>query len=456
MTSISFLPRRRVQVPAKFSRGFTLIELMVALTGGLFFTVFVFMLTRDVATFFEEQTRISETTLSTTSGFERLRSDIARAGYLSSPNMAKDVNRCPRPQSGAGVAPQQDANDFNNVPGLQEMAVVRILQGQTFAQHSGTNFMLTNNALADGGISPDRILLWGSYTTAEEFPVRAVEISSRTITLEPNSIALARLGLPTGNDAVDTALLQAIFLQGADGRMFRLVDDTQREQYGVVETLTVVAGLPELTYSTTVALIEKDGGAIFRTCGIRGHGAGLAINPVDIIRYQLDTPPAIANINIGAAPAYDATTRLDLVRQVLDPAVDPTVTDGSDVWATELVAEYAVDLRFGLTVVSNIANGTLTYIDENAVGPPSIEDFAGETYGASGAVNEGPHLIRGVHARLMVRNRLAERSVGVIANPATTTAQQMVRAQVATNEWARTRTLRSHIAVRNTKNSLWN
>ncbi len=442
---------RSLTAEDRSDRGFTLIELMVALTGGLFFTIFVFMMTRDVSRFFEGQSRIAETTLSTTSGFERLRADIARAGYLASPNASKDVNRCPRPPTGAATTPpQQNGSDFNSMPGLQEMALLRILQGDTLAAFGPTNFMLTNNALADDGISPDRIVLWGSYTTAEEFPVRSVDLVNRRITFEQGSIALARLGIPSGNTANDEALLNAIFFQGPDGRIFRLVDDTQREQYGVADEFTLDSGLPVLRYNNSVGLIRKDGDT---TCGVRGHGAGLSINPIDVIRYQLDAPPDTATSNIGEAPAYDATTRLDLVRQVLNPAADPTSTDGSDVWATELVAEYAVDLRFGLTVVSELLTGALTYIDEN---DPKIEEYAGETYGAAGGLTQGPHLIRGVHARLMVRNRLADREIGVLALPENATAKQMVRAQVAENEWARTRTLRSHIAVRNSKNSLWN
>ena len=64
------------------ARGFTLIELMVAMTGSLFFTIFVFMLSRDVAKFFQSQSRTSDTTLAAISGFERLRADIAPVSFF--------------------------------------------------------------------------------------------------------------------------------------------------------------------------------------------------------------------------------------------------------------------------------------------------------------------------------------------------------------------------------------
>jgi hypothetical protein len=66
----------------------------------------------------------------------------------------------------------------------------------------------------------------------------------------------------------------------------------------------------------------------------------------------------------------------------------------------------------------------------------------------------GPQMIRGIHARLVVRQRLADRETAIM--PAATPANQIFRIQVAPNAFARTRTLRSHIATRNSRNSIWN
>jgi hypothetical protein len=118
--------------------------------------------------------------------------------------------------------------------------------------------------------------------------------------------------------------------------------------------------------------------------------------------------------------------------------------------STEVVAEYAADLKFGLTVVSDAANGALTYLPEDHA---DIPKFAGLTYGAAAnASGYGPHLIRGIHARLVIRNKEPDRGVPIVSggNP-----DELFRIQVAAGEYSRARTLRSHVATRNTGNALW-
>src|SRR5690349_20366288 len=78
------------KAPARAERGFTLVELMVALSGGLFLSVVVFALARDSTRFFQREARLASSTLSGIVGFERLKADIERAGYLSTPNIQRD------------------------------------------------------------------------------------------------------------------------------------------------------------------------------------------------------------------------------------------------------------------------------------------------------------------------------------------------------------------------------
>ena len=78
-------------------RGFTLVELMVALTGGLFLSIVVFALARDGQRFYQRESRVASATLAGMAGFERLRADIARAGFLTTPNINLDPRVCSRP-----------------------------------------------------------------------------------------------------------------------------------------------------------------------------------------------------------------------------------------------------------------------------------------------------------------------------------------------------------------------
>jgi Tfp pilus assembly protein PilW len=448
----ALLPQKSSKL--KSERGFTLLELMVASTGALFITVAVYAFTRNVTDYFQKQMRLSDATMNAVTGFERLRTDIQRAGFLASPNLARDPLRCPRPTSGAAVvAPQQ-----NGVlpAGIQQMGLAQIESGFTLGAY-GTNYMLTNNAASAGGINPDRLMLYGNYSSTDQFSVKAAPAGSNYIVLESGSASMRRLGIPTGNTATDTALLSAVFQTGG---IVRVADTAGRHQYALVASLdftTDSVGDATLWLNPVVQLIRKENAA-GATCGIVGPGADLVVNPVDIIRYQLvDLNDATAYPDFVplfaadlARPAYDAT-RLDLIRERLDPT-DWSVIPGS----TELVTEYAVDLKFGLTVNTNTATGANTYFGEDDVNLPN---YAGDPIGAdAGQMGAyGPHLIRGIHARLSVRTREADFKAPLLTGAAlaSATSADLYRVAVAPGEYARLRSLRAHIATRNTRSETW-
>src|SRR5689334_19797018 len=77
--------------------GFTLVELMVSLTGGLFVAIAVFMLAKQATTLYQTEGRIGTATVGALSGFERLRQDIERASFLSTPNIRLDPKLCGDP-----------------------------------------------------------------------------------------------------------------------------------------------------------------------------------------------------------------------------------------------------------------------------------------------------------------------------------------------------------------------
>lgn len=470
MTQVISPRYQHAQGTTRSARGFTLIELMVALTGSLFFTVFVFMLSRDVSRFFTGQTRTSMTTVSALTGFERLRADIARAGFLSSPNIARDANRCPHPTAGAlAVAPQQIGVQFNAYPGMQQMAVLGITSSP--AAVTSHDFYATLN---HAKLNPDVLTLYGNYSSSEQFPVRGVDFTANpvTITLEQNSPALVRVGINAATpDDEATATLSRIFRRGS---MLRVVDENSREQYAIVDGVDVDANLATLTLSSSIALVQKGSGT---NCGLHAHSAGLAVNPVNIIRYAVtnvrgtvDTDhPHLKHLFDGTALPYE-DTRFDLMRYEVPPTIGSGTTlvgvtwpDGTSVTASgELVAEYAVDLKFGLTVLSDYQTGALTTLAETAnranyVDPP-VSATAGGIVAATST--RGPHFIRGVDARLSVRYRDADREVSILADPSASgvTPDQLIRVRVAASPdlLARTRAFRGQIAIRNTRNVLWN
>lgn len=117
------------------TRGFTLVELMVALSGGLFLSIVVFALARDASRFYQREGRMTTATLAGMIGFERLKSDIERAGYLSTPNIQRDPNLATTVDAGTpaalfGLAALRITPDTPNLSGNASFAL-NTTAGQT-------------------------------------------------------------------------------------------------------------------------------------------------------------------------------------------------------------------------------------------------------------------------------------------------------------------------------------
>ena len=82
------------RAPRRAPRGFTLVELLVAITAGLFVAVAAFALAKQGSRFFQQEARVANAQFAATLGFDRLRADIARAGFLTTANVQRDPFHC--------------------------------------------------------------------------------------------------------------------------------------------------------------------------------------------------------------------------------------------------------------------------------------------------------------------------------------------------------------------------
>lgn len=423
---------RRVN-PARTERGFTLVELMVALSGGLLLAVFVFMLASQGSRFYRREGRMADATISAMNGFDRMRADIARAAFLSSPNIALDKFVC-RPSA------------YTN-PGLANLAAVRFTLGGSATDASTASDMEAVTTFWNGaGLDPDSLLLAGSYASADRFPAAEViqegsgEDANWRVVLQPNSGAMARLGYRTsGTQSQDTrlALLSSVF---ASGRVLRIVDKKGSHHYGIIDTVGMAtqandSGTDEAPFIdlTNDEVLVQD--SVNSTCGLQGLNVGATVNVVNFIRYRLerlsgnsDYDPIYADPPAGS---YEET-RTELVRTEMQP-------DGTSTFAgtEELVAEYAVDLKFGITHLQLTTPPKLTRVAEGD---------------ADGFAAAAPHLIRAVHARLGVRSREGDREADV---PAGFTGLYRVPLNNGQAPFARVRTLQADIALRNNYGVRW-
>jgi hypothetical protein len=403
---------RRQRRPAP---GFTLVELMVAMVGGLFVSMAVFAIAKHSSSFAMRQSRVADATLQNTVGFERLRADISRAGFLTTPNMVDDPALCR-----GTVYPTW----------LRRMASVYIEPVPVPALSSE----ITLN-----GFSPQRIVLTGNYASGNQFAVREIIAGPPVqVVLQPNRLGMAEIGYPA---APVEATLSRIFVAG---RALRVVDKTGRIQFGAIAGVTAGAN-PAIVLAVDPALQFRSGSAV--GCGIEGLGVGMVANVVNIIRYDL------RNLNVSTEPGYKPmfaggpsyeTTRRELVREELDLNGNPFAN------TLELISEYTVDLGFSL-LVSQGTGGL------EPIAPANVSQYAG-TPGTLSA-GKGPQHIRAVRFWLSNRSQEADRDgqldyTAAVPGP-THLRMSMDPTNPALPPFARVRTLQTTVPLNNQATIAW-
>ncbi|MCC6217401.1 MAG: prepilin-type N-terminal cleavage/methylation domain-containing protein [Polyangiaceae bacterium] len=408
------------------ARGFTLVELMVALTGGLFVAVAVFSLAREGTTFHQRESRLATATFSGLVGFQRLRLDLARAGFLSSPNVRSDPSVC-------GYAPATWADGL-----LEQLTSLKVVDGG-----SATNPTLTANNLA-----PDRVVLAGSFASGEQFPITTVEVSGTTyrVYLQPNSGPIARAGISSNET------LQAVF--GTD-RGMRIIDRTGRTHFGIISTAVWSATAPYVVLKDSIPLTFRASGT---TCGLHVNEVGALANVVNFIRYDVRPIAATAAYDqlddaYAVVPGFD-TDRTELVRGEL--TATSTVDSAAIAGTEELVAEYTVDLDLGLTVVDTLGTSgvdpVLTHLRcTNGVGCEAGTSLSFGDFGGTSAT-PATQRVRGVRARLAVRTRAPDRPG---PHDDGTRLYRVALGAAGAGPYARVRTFQADVALRNHSGVTW-
>jgi hypothetical protein len=201
--------------------------------------------------------------------------------------------------------------------------------------------------------------------------------------------------------------------------------------------MVILSRAPVLTFRSSGAAL----------CGFRGFETGSLANVVNFVRYDIRRLTSASYGPLYAASAGDPfdASRTELVRAELD-------TDGKEIAGTqELVAEYAVDLKLGITVVNSVLNATDPTLLTLAPGDANIGGWAGPT-DPELAVNRGPHLVRAIRVRLGIRSREADRKEKISTEPG------LFRIGLGPNggaPFARVRTLQADIALRNQTRPTW-
>jgi hypothetical protein len=390
--------------------GFTLVELMVSMTGGLFLTITLFLLARNASALYEHESRAGNATIASVTGFERLSNDISRAGHMSTPNIATDPRVCNRPDSTWPL-------------GIQWLRAAAI----------DTNATATDSELVAAGITPHSITISGALDVTEELYTNTIQPAAGgfTISLNLQTPSALRLGLNPALGVANQAALSAIFMtdNGTAGRIVRLRKDGS-EQYGVVSAVQATATMATVNLAANPGLVFRAVGAV--RCGIDGVGSGFSLSVINIVRYsvtRMNTVPAYASLFAASSSAYDVA-RAELQRVELN-------ANGTEIAATrELITEYAVNLRFSPWATTSATN------------PELATDSLPESFSAT---TGSPERLRGMRVRLSVRSRAPD-LLGAIDGAGCADAFYCLRSG---NDFYRVRTVQSDIPLRNLESANW-
>jgi Tfp pilus assembly protein PilW len=412
----------------RHARGFTLVELMVSLCAGLIVALAVVGLSREASNVFQDETRVASAQMQLRSAMDRLRNDVARAAFMSTGNIYID----PTIQSASGVSA---ATNVANIPAAfynaNHMSLGSLAGVRLFVGGSATATPLS----AVNGLSPDAIELGGYFSNVEALAYGGTaagggqaiasgdsnnSCGGQTVYLDVHSSpSLWRLiGLGTAPTTQLDQALNSVFEPVANTNFIVRITSAANTSLQTTQYAVTCAG----TSNKSAAAWNNGAPAVYldprvtvtvnASTGLTG-GNG-TINPVQIVRWELQ-PSLIPDPMSGEAGVNGP--KYDLTRQYLDAT-------GTAAGSPEVVAEYAVDLKFAFTEETT-SDTTGNY--QGAAGSTqvvySFEDSAGDNANLAADPTtiapgtDGPQRIRSVRIRLVTRAPTPDRNAALAVSP---------------------------------------
>ena len=274
------------------------------------------------------------------------------------------------------------------------------------------------------------------------------------VPLQPNIGALARYKYVTSINP--GSLLSTLF---PPGRLLRLANQYGRVAYGYIAQAVTNGGphgdLPAIQLNVTAPNPSIPlQGAANTVCVF--SGVGTEVNVVNFYRYRiasLKTDPTYAATygqlfasTLSHSNPADAN-RTELIREELDPG---SQTSAPFAQAPEIIAEYAVDLKFDVAATPRLQPGIAPAAFTE---PPATVDVYTITGLDATNADSRPQRVRSVRARLSVRSRDADRSANIPGAAAGRYRIGVAPDQV--HNFARVRTVQAEIAAPNHFGVFW-
>lgn len=382
--------------------GFTLVELMVALTTGLVAIATIYTFSTGATRFFQQQGAVSQTQQAVRVAFERIRRDIARAGFGGVPY----GNLVPGP-----------------VPTLRVQAV-EICDGNGRGTIPNEAANLTH---------ADRLILTGNFETGDTYLAAAILSGGTSITFQQTWPAFQRSFGDRVTNLCDQTRFDQVFQAG------RVVHVKSREG---AHFFAPIAG------TAANCTVELGAGLPVGTAQLAGVGEGAMVAPLSRIEYTvLDQAGLVAAGLSNLVSANPAAAQLGEVPAVLVRR-EVTFTNDAACGATnprpnttevmlEYVAHFDVDAIVDTAIPPNLP--TLVFQDDAQVQATSV--------GVTQVT--GPQQFRSLIVSLAGRTPTIDKNVPWVPRAAVT--EPLARFQVNAGDLyaARVRGIRSEITLPN-------
>ncbi|MCB9666514.1 MAG: prepilin-type N-terminal cleavage/methylation domain-containing protein [Myxococcales bacterium] len=285
----------------KRANGFSLLELMVALTLSATVISSVYFISSSSAKHFQEQQRIAQTQLSLRIAMEQLRRDISRAGFLGTPSSATETT-CVAPGVGVQAVAFTNNTDIAQIP-----------QG---AAH---------------GVQADRLILVGNYLTSDSYLSAGIAVAGDQIFFQSDWQGFRRsFHLTSAGNPFSAALFDDAF---RDDRVLHI--ETLQGNHFFVTITGRNAASRSVSFSPNITV-----GSL---C-LGGFGIGATIAPLARIQYFVGNIGGNLNPITAAAATATGSQSVQLVRRELD-------FSGAAIANSErAVLEYVVDFNVDFVV----------------------------------------------------------------------------------------------------------
>lgn len=370
------------------SRGFTLVELLVAIAAGSLVATAAVLLSKNAVRLFQEESRMSYAQVAVANGMSRIGLDLEHAGRNTTKNPLTDTRLC---YLGAADWPV----------GMRRLAPVHIELLPDLPQNNGNN------------IRNERITIAGDMDSGENWVMNSTlpSATGTTIILQPQSRSVRRLSeLMQYGDI--TPRLQEIF---KIGRILHIEGPTS-DYYGRIKGFQATGGL--IIDSISVALETTPNVPMqpqsLLPCAIKGFGSGFPVHVISRIQYEVRSVQGDAAFADYMQPPNGVTgddTRTDLIRTELFP--DNTFMPET----RELITEYALGLRFGLTALTITSQPDNPILERLPIVDPTPNAQIYTVAGPADTPGNRPEAIRSVQVRLSTRSRAPDRPTGLAGQP---------------------------------------